>query len=149
MKYLIFLVFYFLIACSDPATTTKIKLCYYQDNDVVLIVNELKKQSITHEFNEAEKCIYGNEIIENRKKQIELNAFGTPPPAGLSTTYRDNNAPFISLLNSNGIKTKVHIYKGHEYFSWSYEDHEKAEELLKLEPWIREMMKKSRASQKN
>ncbi len=114
------------------------------NNDAKLYAEALKELSIPHTFNELEKCIYGGKEFRDTKKEVELKAFGSPPPAGLSTTYRDGNAPFIKLLNDNGIETEVITYKQMEYIVWSYEDHQKAEELLGFEPWLRNMLKESR-----
>jgi len=80
-----------LTASNDSAIESNVKLCYFMNDDALLISNELKKQSIVYDFNEIEKCIYGKKILSERKEEIELLAFGAFPPAGLSTTYRDNN----------------------------------------------------------
>jgi len=135
-------------ACSESTSKTIVKLCYPMDGDILLIVNELNRHSIQHEFNKEERCIYGNETLRENKKEIELSAFGVFPSEGLSTTYRDNNQPFINLLNENGIETEIHRYKDMEYISWLYKDHEKAEELLEFEPWLKVLMSEARIDAK-
>lgn len=144
MKYLAWLVLFFLIGCEKEQTTKAIRLCYPQGDDALLIAREFERREIPHHFNERKKCITGGERLRDVKDEVELNAFGRLPPPGLSTTYRNDNQRFIDLLESNGIETETHTYKGTEYISWSLQDHEKAEELLKFEPWLREIMAEAR-----
>ena len=135
-----------LVSCYDNSNDIEVrtKQCYPMNNDAYLYAAALKELSIPHTFDEQEKCIHGGKVLSDTQSEVELKAFGTPPPSGLSTTYRHGNAPFIKLLNANGIKTEIITYKEMDYIVWRYEDHQKAEELLGFEPWLRDMMRESR-----
>lgn len=113
-------------------------------NDAELYSRTLHDLAVPHTFNTAEKCIYGGVILSNKEEEYKLAAFGSPPPPGLSTTYKDSNSQFVDLLASNGVITTTIKYKGVDWIVWKHEDHEKAEEILEFEPWLKELMKKAR-----
>jgi hypothetical protein len=66
------------------------------------------------------------------------------PPWGLNTSRFDRNPETVKLLNNNGIETTIYHFHGVDYIVWSYEDHERAEELLGYDEEMKALRRKMR-----
>jgi hypothetical protein len=122
-----------------------VKHCYAEGDDIKRYVVALDASDIQFKYIKEEKCVYTDSIYQNKLERIAVDLFGNPPPAGLSMSWgKDKNAGNIALLSENNIETTIYLHHGEEYVSWKLKDAEKVEELLKLNSWQREMLKKFR-----
>lgn len=143
MKKILLSVF-LLHGCTEDVPLNEYRVCYKQNDDAVVFSAAVKKQGIPHVFNKDEKCIYAANTHYEKLRNLGVIVFGEPPPKGLSVSRGERNAELVKLLESNGIATKKYVWHGIEWIAWSYDDHQKAENLMKWKPWKREMNKRLR-----
>ncbi len=132
------------LGCSDEVPLDQAKSCFPQGSDTLILSKALSEKELPHHFNLELKCIFYAYNIRERVEETTTEVFGSPPPPGLNISLGDGNDAIEQLLTSNGVKVDKIVYHGIEFIVWSFEDHEKAEELLKMESWEKEVRKKMR-----
>ena len=123
-----------LLACEwetrDTLPTAHATYCYSDASHFELLRDRLEQSGIDFDADEVKNCVAVYDAADAEQfEAIRVELFGTFPPSGSVSMGEEINKEFIDLLNSHGIETETHYWRGSEYISWAPEDAERAKAI--------------------